>query len=196
MHIRVSVMNVWCIRVSRGLPASSTRRSWNAMSSSPTSAGVGRAAAICSTISSSTSPAAAWSHCEDLAGGGALDRLARQVHVADVVRGHVDDEQPAVADRDQQAFLGQPLHALAERAAADAELAGQVGLAELGAGLELPVADGLAQFVGDDARRRLLHERLDEVRHCRSPERACPSPAGQVPVRAAAAPSRRSPGWR
>src|SRR4029079_19275917 len=40
---------------------------------------------------------------------------------------------------------------------------------ELRAGLQLPVADGLAQFVGDDARRRLLGQRLDVTGHSEFP---------------------------
>src|SRR6478609_7482532 len=108
MHIRVSVMNVGCIRVSRGLRASWTRSSWNRMSSSPTSGGVVA--------------------FEDLVGGGTFDRFAGQIHVANVLGCHVDDEQAAVANRDEEALLGQPLHPLSEWAAADPEFAGEVCL--------------------------------------------------------------------
>ena len=99
MHIRVSVMNVWCIRVSRGLPASRTSCSWNRMSSSPTDGRSPSATDIRSTISSRSVAGALGIAAEDLAGRGAFDRLAGQVHVADVVGRHVDDEQAAVADR-------------------------------------------------------------------------------------------------
>ena len=59
---------------------------------------------------SSSSPAARVVAVEDFARRGAFDRLPGQVHVADVVGGHVDHEQPAVADGNQQSLLGEALH--------------------------------------------------------------------------------------
>ena len=47
---------------------------------------------------------------EDFARRCAFDRLAGQVHVADVVGGHVYHEKTTVADGDQQSLLGETLH--------------------------------------------------------------------------------------
>jgi hypothetical protein len=62
MHIRVSMISVWCIRVSRGLAASATSRSWKAMSASLTAATSLRLAAraiVCTAASSSVAAAPA-----------------------------------------------------------------------------------------------------------------------------------------
>ena len=132
---------------------------------------------------------------EDLAGRGPLDRLAGEVHVADVVRGHVDDEQPAIADGDEQPLLGEALHPLPQRPAADPELAGQVGLAELGPGLSSP---------WPMARRSLSAMMLGVDSWTSGPMKlvigdlrtACPARQRRAPGRAVPGPSRPSPGWR
>ena len=77
MHIRVSVMKVWCIRDSRGLLASLQQPF---VEGDVELADVGRTSspsAICSTIASSSLPAVAVVAVEDLARRRPLDRLPR-----------------------------------------------------------------------------------------------------------------------
>ena len=63
--------------------------------------------------------------------GGALDGGPGEIDVASVVLVELDDEDPAVALGAQQALLDQALHRLADRAATDLELAGQLHLGQL-----------------------------------------------------------------
>src|SRR5690625_3500023 len=98
---------------------------------------------------------------EDLFGRRPFDGGPGDIHVVDILHRHVDDEQTPVANRDQQTFLGQPLHPLPQRPTTHAELPGQLCLTELLAGLEVSLADRGAQFVGDDARCRLTLQRFD-----------------------------------
>ena len=76
----------------------------------------------------------------DLLGGRALDGLSSDVHVADPFRSDLDDEQAAVPDGDEQPLGGQALQPLPQRPAAHAQLARQLGLAQLGAGGDVALA--------------------------------------------------------
>jgi hypothetical protein len=61
---------------------------------------------------------------------------------------------------DQQPFLGEALHGLAQRAAADAQFFGQFGFSELDARSEVTAGNSVADFAGDYGRSGLLYDRV------------------------------------